>query len=188
LRFFGHYYLQLFPPLCLLAASAWDQLSRRARGAVTLAGAIAVVGFAVPAFRTVDSVTETTAHRLADYARAHTSSDQRIFVWGHLPEVYWWSDRLSATRFETTGFLDGQSGGRPPEHVGVQYGAPGAWDDFEKDLAAHPPALIFDLSPADVRNAHYAPPKRFPRFGRYLADEYHEITTIEGVTVYAPND
>jgi 4-amino-4-deoxy-L-arabinose transferase-like glycosyltransferase len=187
LRFFGHYYLQLWPPVCLLAASTWERLTHRARTAVVLAGVIAVIGFAVPAWRTVDSETETTAHHLAEYARAHTASGERIFVWGHLPEVYWWSDRVSATRFETTGFLDGQSGGRPPDHVGTQYGAPGAWADFEADLAAHPPALIFDLSPADVRNAHYAPPSRFPRFGNYLADHYHRIATIDRVGVYAPN-
>ena len=100
--------------------------------------------------------------------------------------MYWKSDRPPATRFETTGFLTGLSGGRPPSRVGMQYAAPEAWDDFDADLRTHPPELIFNLSPADIRNAKYFPPAKFPRFGNYLARDYRQVATVDGVPVYAP--
>ncbi len=33
---------------------------------------------------------------IADYAKAHTAADERIFVWGHEPSVFWAADRLPA--------------------------------------------------------------------------------------------
>jgi hypothetical protein len=68
----------------------------------------------------------------------------------------------------------------------MQYAAPEAWADFDADLRAHPPQLIFDLSPADIRNAGYFPPSKFPRFGDYLDRNYHRVATVDGVAVYAP--
>ena len=186
LRFFGHYYLQLIPPLCLLATRPLLRASGRALAAVAVAVAVPVAYLAVPAYRRDNSSTQRAGRELAAYARAHTAPGARILVWGHLPEVYWKSDRPPATRFETTGFLTGLSGGRPPSRVGMQYAAPEAWDDFDADLRAHPPELIFNLSPADIRNAKYFPPAKFPRFGNYLARDYRQVATVDGVPVYAP--
>jgi len=186
LRFFGHYYLQLLPPLSLLATRPLLRAPARALAAVAVAVAVPIGYLAVPAYRRDDSPTQRAGRALAAYARAHTRPGASILVWGHLPEVYWRSDRRPATRFETTGFLTGLSGGRPPSRVGMQYAAPEAWDDFDADLRAHPPALIFDLSPADIRNAKYFPPEKFPRFGDYLSRDYHRIATVDGVAVYAP--
>jgi hypothetical protein len=186
LRFFGHYYLQLIPPLCLLATRPLLRASGRALAAVAIAVAVPVAYLAVPAYGRDNSSTQRAGRELAAYARAHTAPGARILVWGHLPEVYWKSDRPPATRFETTGFLTGLSGGRPPSRVGMQYAAPEAWDDFDADLRAHPPELIFNLSPADIRNAKYFPPAKFPRFGNYLARDYRQVATVDGVPVYAP--
>jgi hypothetical protein len=186
LRFFGHYYLQLIPPLCLLATRPLLRASGRALAAVAVAVAVPVAYLAVPAYGRDNSSTQRAGRELAAYARAHTAPGARILVWGHLPEVYWKSDRPPATRFETTGFLTGLSGGRPPSRVGMQYAAPEAWDDFDADLRAHPPELIFNLSPADIRNAKYFPPAKFPRFGNYLARDYRQVATVDGIPVYAP--
>jgi hypothetical protein len=186
LRFFGHYYIQLLPPLALLATRPLARAPARALAAVAVVAAVPIAYLAVPAYKRDNSTTQRTGRALAAYARAHTGPDARILVWGHLPEVYWRSDRPPATRFETTGFLTGLSGGRPPSRVGMQYAAPEAWDDFDADLRAHPPELIFDLSPADIRNAKYFPPDKFPRFGNYLDRDYRQVATVDGVAVYRP--
>jgi hypothetical protein len=186
LRFFGHYYLQLLPPLSLLATRPLARASTRALAAVAVAVVVPIAYLAVPAYKRDNSPTQRAGRALAAYARAHTRPGAHILVWGHLPEAYWRSDRPPATRFETTGFLTGLSGGRPPSRVGMQYAAPEAWDDFDADLRAHPPALIFDLSPADIRNAKYFPPAKFPRFGDYLRRGYERVATVDGVGVYAP--
>lgn len=186
LRFFGHYYLEVLPPLCLLACRPLLGAPRRVVVGAAVLIAVSVACFALAPLRAPRSHTQQVGVDLAAYARAHTARDDRILVWGHLPEVYWRSDRRPATRFGTTGFLTGQSGGRPPSRAGMEYAAPGAWADFDADLRAHPPALVFDLAPADIRNARYAPPADFPRFGRYLERSYRRVATVDHVTIYAP--
>jgi len=106
-------------------------------------------------------------------------------VWGHAPEVYWASDRLPATRFPTTGFLTGASGGRPPDRVGMQYATPGAWTQFLHDLGQHPPTLIVDMSPADQRNARFYPPTLFPPFEHYLTSgRWQRVAVVDGAVIY----
>ncbi len=185
-RFFGHYYIQLLPPLCLLATRPLLRASKYALAAVAIVMAVSAAWFVPSAFNAPRGRTERTAADLAKYARDHTAPGTRILVWGHLPEVYWQSDRPPATRFATTGFLTGLSGGRPADRVGMQYATPEAWDDFEEDLRDHPPALVFDLAPADIRHASTAPPARFPRFGDFLERRYQQVATVESVAVYAP--
>ena len=155
-------------------------------GAVTVVMVVSAAWYVPSAFNSPRGKTERTAAVLSEYARDHTVPGTRILVWGHLPEVYWQSDRPPATRFATTGFLTGLSGGRPAERVGMQYATPEAWADFEEDLRDHPPALVFDLAPADVRHASTAPPSKFPRFGDFLERGYEQVATIDGVAVYTP--
>jgi HAMP domain-containing protein len=185
-RFFGHYYLQLLPPLVLLATGPIVNASKRTLAVVAVVVAVPVVFFVQKALASQLSRTEAVARDLSAYVRRTVPQNQRILVWGHLPEVYWQSDRPPATRFATTGFLTGQSGGRPASLTGMQLAAPGAWTDFDADLRAHPPALVLDLAPANVRNSRYESQARFPRFGRYLQRHYREIARVDGVVAYVP--
>ncbi len=185
-RFFGHYYLQLLPPLSLLATGPLVRASWRALTAVAVVVAVPVAFFLDKSFATGPSHTDVVASDLTAYVRRAVAPNHPILIWGHLPEVYWRSGRPPATRFATTEFLTGQSGGRPPSRAGMQYAAPGAWADFDADLRAHPPALVLDLAPANIRNDRYEALTRFPRFGNYLAHHYRVVGTVDGVVVYAP--
>jgi hypothetical protein len=111
-----------------------------------------------------------------------------VLVWGQAPEVYWSSDRRPATRFATTGFVTGASGGRPPSRVGPRYAVPGAADDFFTDLRRTPPVLIADMSTADQRHAHYARPARFPRVQHFLDQGgWHQVAVVDGVSILRPS-
>jgi 4-amino-4-deoxy-L-arabinose transferase-like glycosyltransferase len=191
LRFFPHYYLQLLPPLVLLAVAGIDTVPARARrGAAIVAAAVAVATcayFLVPAFRGSDTRDTKIALAAGRYLAAHTSADQRVLVWGQAPEAYWIADRLPATRFATTGFVTGTSGGRPPWRVGTRYAVPGAWEDFLRDLERHPPALIANMSTAHQRKGQYYPPAKYPRFARYLErGGWHVVARVDGVDILAP--
>jgi 4-amino-4-deoxy-L-arabinose transferase-like glycosyltransferase len=187
-RFFPHYYLQMVPPLVLLAARGIDGVAGRRRVALlALAGllaAVAVIWFVVPAFTGNDDRDTRIALAVADYVGHHTRPDQRILVWGQAPEVYWASNRRPATRFATTGFVTGTSGGRPINHVGSRYAVPGAADDFFQDLRRTPPVLIADMSTADQRHASAYPPSAFTRFQHYLdAGGWHRVARVGGVAI-----
>jgi hypothetical protein len=189
--FRSHYYLQLLPPLVLLAVGGLAAVplrkrNRTAAAAVVLA-CITCVCFLVPAFTRGNSRDSQVAIAVGRYLSAHVSSSQRVLVWGQGPEAYWTADRTPATQFATTGFVTGASGGRPPSRVGTRYAVPGAWDDFMSDLRAHPPALIANLSSANVRHGDNYPPSKYPRFRDYLArGGWHVVHTVDGVQILAP--
>lgn len=176
-RFFGHYFLQAAPPLAVLAAGGLAGMKRVAWIRTGVLATASVVVFTVLAFAWNPNVLHRY-DRIATAIQAETTPSDRIFVWGHFPQLYWASDRRPATRFLTSGFLTGFSGGRASGHVGPEYAVPGAWDDFAADFAAHPPRVIVDAS----TGTSFAV-ARFPEFARHLAD-YREIGTVDGVVLY----
>ncbi|GAA1895069.1 hypothetical protein GCM10009837_16300 [Streptomyces durmitorensis] len=177
-HFFGHYYLQLTPPLALLGAAALQILPReRTLTAVSVsAGACALFlawGMLAPRPELAH------AERIAGEVRARTSPGDRVLVWGMHPETYWLADRAPASRYLTAGLLTNYSGGRDGPQVGEKYAVDGAWPVFRGELAAGPPALIVD----DSRGKPYGP-DRVPSLRRILAVSYRPVLRVEGAVVY----
>jgi len=128
-KMFSYHWVILLPLLALLAGYALDQLGGlfarlprpRALGAsVVLAAALIVLAY--PTFRdTYDdyrvliryaggsmSGRDVETHyyplyapnrQVVDYVRAHGDSDDKIFVWGAWPQIYFWLDRPLVDRF-----------------------------------------------------------------------------------------
>lgn len=184
LRFFGHYNLQALPALSLVAMAGWSAVPRGAGPALLVALALIPAGFRVQeaAARAGQVLPEESA--VATAVRERARSGDRIFVWGHVPELYVWTDRLPATRFLETGFLTGHSGGRPPDQADPKLAVPGAWRMFEDDLRAHPPAVIVDTSPSGLRGGLSYPTSRFPEFDRYLREHYRRSAVVTGFDLY----
>jgi hypothetical protein len=178
LRFFGHYYLQLAPPFALLAAGSFATAPRAARVRTAVLGAVCVVVFVALAFSWHPPVLRPY-ERVAAAIDTRTKTDDRIFVWGQFPELYWAADRPPATRFLTAGFLTGFGGGRSAARVGREFAVSGAWEDFEADLAAHPPSLIVDASVDTVFSID-----RFPDFASFVADGYDRVEEVDGTVLY----
>ncbi len=181
-RFFGHYYLQLLPPLVLMAAAGLPSTRRAWRWAAAgvLVPVVAMWSFAffppanrgIPAYAAVASRIESL-----------TTPDQRIFVWGQYPELYWAANREPATRFIHTGFLTGNSGGRDPAIGESTDGLPGAWDLLATDMASHPPALIVDTSAAAIRGSQHYTLDRTPLWDDVQRD-YELVDTVDDVRFY----
>jgi hypothetical protein len=177
-RFFGHYYLQLAPPFALLAAGAFARANRmvwiRTAG-LALASVVVFVSLGLAAH----PILLHPYDRIASAIDERTSPGDKIFVWGQFPQAYWASDRRPATRFITAGFLTGSSGGRSSSRVGMQYAVQGAWDEFESDLAAHPPELIIDASLGTAYSL-----QDFPVFESYVHANYDPVAFVDGVILY----
>lgn len=183
-RFFGHYYWQLFPPLCLLAArgsmavAAW--WSRVAVGVAAITAAVAAIAAATYNI----GGPSNNYNAIADYAKANTAVDERIFVWGHEPSVFWAAQRLPASRIITTGFLTGHTAVRPRGFSGIDRAIPGLWDDVMTDLAAHPPVLFFNMEPTDPSADADYPIRDYPPMEAFLAERYELVDVIGKATVY----
>jgi hypothetical protein len=184
LRFFGHYYLQLAPPLALLAAGA---LVRGSRQWATRAVAFSVViglGFSAAGYVYRPGVPEPNYETVARYLATTTNPDDPIYVWGSVPEIYWASERRPATRFLTSSFLTGNYPGRPPDDANTGSDTEAAWEDFYADFTAHPPKYFVDTSPAKVRGAQYYPISDFPRLQHIVKSQYRYVVTIDDIDVY----
>ena len=182
LRFYGHYYLQLLPALALAAAPVVAEARRRWRSlpVLVLAPALVLVLAGFLPFGTRNVVPHDD---VAALIRATTSVDDRIFVWGTYPELYWTSERLPGTRFVHTGFVTGNTGGRRPGSGRAADGIPGAWEMLLGDFSSNPPALVVDTSATAIRNArHY--PLLDSRLGPVIRREYQHVHTVRGVVFY----
>jgi 4-amino-4-deoxy-L-arabinose transferase-like glycosyltransferase len=180
-QFYGHYYLQLVPPLVLAGVAAVRALPRL-RTAVVCWTVLACAGFLVwdltaPAGEADHAVTVAAA------VRAHSGPHDPVLVWGIHPEELWFAGRRPAVRYPTAGFLTNFSGGRGGVRVGERYAVPGAWHHFTADFAAHPPVLVVD----DSRGAPYAV-DRTPTLRELLGSGYRRLGTADGAVLYARTD
>lgn len=184
LRFFGHYYLQLVPPLVLLTAGALQHATRRAaRNTVALALSCGVLFSAAGYFLTPFG-DEPAYETVSRYLAARTGDDDRVLVWGNVPEIYWASGVRPATRFPATqSLLAANHAGReqPPEPDELD---PKVWTWFFRDLRRHPPKFIVDTSNTDIRGADRSPMSHYPRLERYVERHYSFTRTIDGLDVY----
>jgi 4-amino-4-deoxy-L-arabinose transferase-like glycosyltransferase len=176
-NFHAHYYLQLAPPLALLAGFGvrrlYDERSR-ALGAVAAAATVATVAVTVPLWFEDDpalarDVWPNDPHlasdrAVADYVRAHTRPGQRIQVVWAAAGVYYLADRPPAVRYMWR---------RPIESV------PGALAEARRVLAAGVPALVVLAQPPSTADPS-------GRTARILRSRYRLEAVVQGVPVLAP--
>jgi hypothetical protein len=186
-----HYFIQAMGPLAVAAALAFERLTLRrwvvAGAALSIllpaAGWWAYDLTADPL--TYDFTAPVPEHEaVAAYIREHTTPDQRVFVWGNWPALYVESDRLMASRFP--GFLRGFARGSsiPPDNWDT---TADVWPALESDLKAHPPALIVDTAAAGWSDFSMYPLRNYPVLADLVSSRYHEVATVGGVVIYAPN-
>jgi len=187
-RFYPHYYVQLIPPLVLLAAPYYAQLWSRKiqapywllRPKVTCVWlALTVIAFSIKHW------TGLTPRRVPSevgrYLLTHSAPHDRIFVWGQTPEIYLDAHRRPACRYITTFPLTGYVFGGPIPGLDTRSRIfPDAWTNLEQDFARHPPTYIVDVHP-DAKSAKY-PVKDFPILAKLLAERYEPVAhTAQGV-------
>jgi hypothetical protein len=185
-RFYPHYYIQLIPPLALLAAPHLARLwSRRKQPRHRLVPqllfawlAAIVVAFSISYWVFLNSHREST--ETGRYLFAHSNPNDRIFVWGKSPKLYLQAQRRPACRYVLTFPLTGAVfGGRL---IGVdtrEREVPGAWSTLEQDFAKHPPVFIVDLN-SDPGDQY--PVRDFPILANLIAERYRPVAqTPEGI-------
>ncbi|MFS8197265.1 ArnT family glycosyltransferase [Streptomyces sp. CWNU-52B] len=184
-HYYGHYFLQLVPPLALLALRGVDRFGRtvrtgrpRASVLVTLSALMVAAGWTTAAFR-AEEPDMAKSLAVARVVRDLTEPGQPVFAWSMHPEVYWQAERPPASRYLTAGLLTNYSGGGDPHTVGRTHAVPGTWPVLLRELAATPPCAVVDDSagtPYDL--THY------PELHRLLTDGYRLETTVDGARVY----
>lgn len=186
-RFYPHYYVQLIPPLTLLAAPYYAQLwSEKIKPPYWLLQpkvtytwmALTVIAFSTIYWTGLAPLRAPS--EAGQYLFTHSNAEDRIFVWGQNVKIYLHAHRRPACRYITTFPLTGQIfGGWVPGFDTRSRILPGAWSTLQRDFARHPPAYIVDVE-ADP-TAQY-PVKDFPILANLLEERYQPVAcTAEGV-------
>ncbi|MBB1244617.1 glycosyltransferase family 39 protein [Streptomyces durbertensis] len=176
-HFFGHYYLQLLPPLALLAAGALQLLSTEWLRVAVVCSVVVCTGFTAWAAHTARPDLDHSL-RVAQAVRERTAPDEKVLLWGMNPEQYWLADRMPASRYLTAGLLTNYSGGRDGPMVGERYGMPGSWPTLLEELAERPRVIVDDSRGKPYR------PGRMPRLKRLLTAEYERAAVVDGAVVW----
>lgn len=183
-RFFGHYWLQVLPPLVVLTTPVVVSFAGRTRR-LAIAGVAAPAALAFALLFVPGSFHDRpNPTNLAAYVSANTSEDERVFIWGSFPEVLVEAERLPAGALVHTDFVTGRSGGREDPEVTLALATPGALQIMMDDLHARPPQLVLDTSTAtDLGYVNY-PMTLFPEVASFVSDNYEQVAEVGGVTVW----
>jgi 4-amino-4-deoxy-L-arabinose transferase-like glycosyltransferase len=185
-RFYGHYFLLVMPQLSILAAlklvswdaTAWRRCRKWVVGLILFPLALSLYGrfnmrpFYVPMHE--EYIDDYKPY--GDYLKSRTQPDDRILVWGYSPAVYWFAERLPATRFLWSDLLVGRIFGLQRDLEGTfdhnQFVQPIVWEMFFVDVAKHPPAYIIDMAPTGLHNYQNFPISNYPQLKEFLAGSY----------------
>jgi 4-amino-4-deoxy-L-arabinose transferase-like glycosyltransferase len=192
-RFYPHYYVQLIPPLALLAAPYYARLWSRTmqpprwllRPVVTYAWlALTIVAFSIEDWTAL--ARRRVPSEAGRYLFTHSNPADRIFVWGQSSEIYLDAHRRPASRYITTFALTGNIFGGPLPDVDTRNRiVPGSWENLQQDFAKHSPAYIIDLYSGP--GAQY-PVQQFPVLAKLLAEHYQPVARTEEGVIYRRDD
>ncbi|MDO8644936.1 MAG: glycosyltransferase family 39 protein, partial [bacterium] len=194
-RFYGHYFIQLLPPLCLLAGIKASQIQS--------AKALKWMGIAIifPAFvfwilradlKRIDELFPDDQlfeqQSVGEWLKKNTNPAETLFVWGNSPAIYYFSDLKPASRFIFTESLTGKiQGSRQSIDAGTDiahYARLEAWDILWADFLKNPPTYVVDTSPADFHDYQKFPINHYPPLFEYLQNRYVFWKNISGCPVY----
>jgi hypothetical protein len=183
-RFFGHYWLQVLPPLCLLAGLGVAECPRQLRKRLIVVAAVPALAAWAYALVTPPNIGVPLVPALARYVDEHTGPGDRVTAWGSVPDLYWRADRTPGGAFVTTDFLVGKSAFRRDGRARLHDATPGARATFLRSLRAHPPKLFLDTSTARFRGYSNYPLHVVPTVEAYVDAHYRRVAKIRGVTIY----
>jgi 4-amino-4-deoxy-L-arabinose transferase-like glycosyltransferase len=202
-RFYGHYYIQLYPPLCVLAGIAAGELIARRDRVAPAVRATFFAALVLPAlvFQVLGVVRYDQEefqgaqrfHRpVADAIAAASAPNDEIFVWGNYAYPYYLARRQPGARYivceYVLPFWETHLGHR--DHFTDADWRPHQRANYQRlldDLRRHRPRLIVDTS----RSPHFEEwhwsafsIDRFSELAQLVQADYEPLTTVEGVTIF----
>lgn len=188
-RFYPHYYIQLIPPMALLAAPHYARIWSGTvqpshwllRPRVTCVWlAATVIAFSISHWRFF--APQRASSGTGTYLSEHSTPADRIFVWGKKPKIYLQARRRPACRYVEIFPLTGSVFGGPLPGLDTRNRiVPGSWANLEQDFAKHPPLLIADYhsdpgSPYPIRN--------FPVLAKLISEKYRKVARTADAMIY----
>jgi len=183
-RFFGHYWMQVIPPLVLLGAAhlanwqpRWRQITA---GVVAVTALAALAAQATPgSFRK-----RTDPAPISAAVQQLTAATDPVFIWGSFPEFGVAVQRPVAGGMVHSDFVTGRSGGHSAGADTLRLAMDGAIETMLDNLRASPPAIIVDTSTSSSLGYENYPMSIIPALGDFVEQGYERAQTVAGVTLW----
>jgi 4-amino-4-deoxy-L-arabinose transferase-like glycosyltransferase len=180
-RFFAHYWFQVLPALCLLAAPVAATAKVNAKR--IMVGVLAATTLFCWSVAWSPNKHANPANLVAA-VRADTKPGDKITIWGSFPEVYWLSGREPGGAFVLSDFIVDRNGALTDNPHQIRHGETQAAYTFLHDLERDPPRLFLDTSTGDVRDYEHYPLRLVPAVAAFVHQNYRPLGKVEGVTIY----
>ncbi len=210
-RFFGHYFIQVMPALCVLGGAGgavlWEEGKNIPAFRVFIVAVMAlylIVGLLIPNMeaakmiydketRTKFSLTDKELEKVVGkYIEENSAPDDKLFVWGFCSQIFWHSHRMPAAKDYLCVFATGYSPGafdpqkgKSPRSNGVKDAERIMYDDLDKNS----PKFIVDLSRVwNYQNTFkFYPISDYPLIDSFIKGRYHQVKKFDDVVVYERN-
>lgn len=188
-RVFYHYFVFLFPALCLLAAWGWDQIKPLQFGFrhfikqkkykfLTLAGILSLIIFVSDGFLRF-SLNYNDLPQVISKIKTLTDEDDTIYVWGLIPQIYFFSQRQPASTMIWADTLAGFSTGSPAMEFMRSSG---------KTLSL-PEAMLKDLNKNEIKTKKIKPihKNQNPNFNEHELFYFKELYSYYEILNHVDN-
>lgn len=202
-RFYGHYFIQIIPPLAILAAQNIDAGLTRINGnpffwlwkrplRFFLAGAISLAFV----FSTSTAFNEKLEKyhvfqrhkKIARYIGERSTPDDPIFVWGFATPVYFYSNRMPSSRFLWSDWLTGRTAGaskpNDPHFDSARLIARRSWQHLFDDFSKKPPLYFVDTAAGNFRGYKKYAISHYSELMKYLQTQYSKEVRVGGADIY----
>lgn len=200
LRFYPHYFVQLYWPLAVASAPALAvalQLPLERAGRLVVAhAAFVLVGFTLAngwLYYAEHTVYTETRSIFVDVGtrlqRDPCHNGGSLFVWGYAPGFYFRSGLAPASRFifvESTivGYVPGNRASTGEREASRHRISPRHWDWLMSDLERNEATYVLDTAPSGLYRWQNYPLRDFPRLSAYLKEKYDILEAMHGVVIY----
>lgn len=192
-RGYGHYFIQIVPPLAITAAAGYTFIDRY-RKTFWLWLIIPVIVFTasrIDILKTYELVnypnykSEISFKKAGEYIKSLSAYEDKIYSWGWSTPIYYFSDRRSASRFIISDFVSGRIFGTANTSGAVRNELT---DKFlpvlMDDLRRNRPLYFIDTSPSGFFGYDRFPISMFPELNSFLGNNYIRETEIDGMVLY----
>ncbi|HPJ34117.1 MAG TPA: hypothetical protein PK358_04730 [Spirochaetota bacterium] len=192
-RGYGHYFIQIVPPLSLAAAEGYSFISKNYRLFwVWLAlPAIIFTASRIDILKSYELVnypnyrSEISFRKTGEYIKSVSAPEDKIYTWGWGTPVYYFADRRSASRFLISDFISGRIFGTSNSSTAMRSEMQEKFMPlFMDDLKRNRPLFFVDTSPSGYFGYDRFPINLYPELDSFIRDSYQKDSVIDGIVIY----
>ena len=206
-RFTLHYYIQLLPVLCLLAAVGFGQdtsllpyvpFPKEKREWISAGRIVMLVLLPLGVFWTANIFDHRLRPRIAHHTKIYknvgnwfkenSNRQDTIFVWGNSPEIYYFSERSMGTRFVFCNYHSGKIWGTIYDQEGAEntekMAVKPAWEMLLSDIRDRKPKWIVDAAAGGLDRWRGHEIRHYGRLWQLVSFNYSVAAEVDGTTIY----